>query len=122
MKAKMRDIRPTYTDGVMTVYKNRTENRTSFNAVNNADSMDDLEKIVTLRFNIESKRESDIEFAESHTRTLSLKVSTPLYRAVKSQQLALVGAMLYTLYNVDFDEPEKKMYLYLEEVREMSDE
>lgn len=122
MKPKMRNIRPTYTDGVLTVYKNRSENRTSFNAVNNADSMDDLEQIVTLRFNTESKRESDIEFAESHTRTLSLKVSTPIYRSVKSQQLVMVGSMLYTLYNVDFDEHEQKMYLYLEEVRDMADE
>jgi len=122
MKAKMKNVRPSYNDGVVTVYENKAENRTSFNAVNNADSMDDLEEIVKLRFCTESKRESDIEFAEAHTRTLSLKVSTPLHRAVKSQHYAVVGTMLYTLYNVDFDESEDRMYLYMEEVRDLSDE
>ena len=122
MRAKMRNVRRGYTDGVVTVYKNRAENRSSFNAVSNADSIDDLEQIVVLRFNVESKRESDIEFAEAHTRTLSLKVSTPLRRSVKSLQHAIIGPTLYTIYNVDYDEPEDRMYLYMEEVRDLSDE
>ena len=118
----MRNVRRGYTDGVVTVYKNKAENRSSFNAVSNADSIDDLEMIVVLRFNVESKRESDIEFAEAHTRTLSLKVSTPLRRSVKSLQYAIIGPALYTIYNVDYDEPEDRMYLYMEEVRDLSDE
>ena len=121
MRPKMKDVRRGYTDGIVTIFHNRSDNKTSFNAVNNADRMDDLEKIVTLRFNIESKRESDIEFAEAHTRTLSLKMSTPLRRDVKSLHYAIIRSMMYTIYNVDYAESDDKMYLYLEEVRDLSD-
>ena len=118
---KMREPRRGYIDGIVTVYKNKAENRTSFNAVNNAVTMDDLDKIVALRYNIESKRAADVEFAEAHEKTLSLKVSTPLFRRVEALQYAATNDVLYTLYNVDYDDHEDKMYLYMEKVRDLSD-
>lgn len=119
---KMRNIRKGYVDGVITVYKAGEENRSSFNAVTNALSVDDLKKVVTLRYNVETKRATDIDFAESHDRTLSLKVSTPLNKNVEALHYAVTQGVLYTIYLADYDEHEDRMYLYLMKERELSDE
>ena len=118
---KMKNVRKGYIDGVLAVYENKSDNKSSFNAVKNALNEDDLTKLVTLRYNTETKRISDVEFAEAHDRTLSLKVSTPLRHVVTADQYAITAGVLYTIYNVDYDEHEDRMYLYMEEVRKVNE-
>lgn len=108
-----------YTDGVVSMYENDKTNVSSFGAVKNPQSIDNLELVVKLRFNIKTSRDIDIEFAEAHGRTLSMKVVTPICKAVESLQYAVIGNTLYTAYKVDYDDVEKEMYLYLEEVRKL---
>ena len=119
---KMKNIRKGYIDGIVDIYTNKSDNHSFFNAVNNALTTDDLDPVVSLRFNIETKRASDVEFAEAHEKTLSLKVSTVLYRKVEALQYGIVNNVLYTLYNVDYDDHEDRMFLYMEKVRDLSDE
>ena len=116
---KMKNVRKGYIDGIITVYKNRSENQSSFNAVKNALEESDLTRVERLRYNVESKRDSDLSFAEAHDRSLSLKVSTTLRKTVEADQYAITNGMLYALYNVDYDDHEERMFLYLEEVRKL---
>ena len=116
---KMKNIRKGYIDGIISVYKNKDENQSSFNAVKNALEESDLIRIEKLRYNVESKRDSDLSFAEAHDRSLSLKISTPLRKTVEADQYAITNGILYALYNVDYDDHVEKMFLYLEEVRKL---
>jgi len=116
---KMRDVRKGYIDGVISIYRNRSDNQSSFNAVKNALDESDLIRIEKLRYNVESKRDGDLSFAEAHGRSLSLKVSTPLRKTVKADQYAITNGVLYSLYDIDYDDHEERMFLYLEEVRKL---
>ena len=116
---KMRNIRQGYIDGVISIYRNRSDNQSSFNAVKNALDESDLIRVEKLRYNTESKRDGDIDFAEAHDRSLSLKVSTPLRKTVKADQYAITNGVLYSLYDIDYDDHEERMFLYLEEVRKL---
>jgi hypothetical protein len=119
MIMRKRQIRGPYTDGIVSVYAGKESNKSSFGAVQNVLSRSDMVLIVKLRFNSKSKRDSDLEFAEAHGRSLSMKICTPLCRAVEVNQYAVIENMLYSIYDADYDDTEKEMYLYLEEVRKL---
>lgn len=117
---KMRQARQGYIDGIITIHENKSSNVSSFNATKNAANKTDLKQIVKLRYNIRTKRDADLSFAEAHDRTLSLKIVTPYCKLVEAAQYAITDDVLYTIYQVDPDQAEDCMYLYLEEVRKLS--
>ena len=106
----------TFNDGILWICEPESE-QTDFNAVKNTRTASDLEKIEKLDFKEMSKREQDLDFAESQGRALNLKVRTRLREWVDKMNLVLIGKTLYGIINIDMDRAGKQMYIYLEEVR-----
>lgn len=105
----------TYNDGMLRICE--PEDSTSdFGAVQNALTEDDLTVLVKLAYKEMSKRDQDLDFAESQGRTLSMKVKCRLYPASKNN-LVLIGNVLHSIIHLDEDRAAQEMYLYLEEVR-----
>lgn len=115
MKVKI----PTFNDGVLYVCKPEAE-RSSFNAVRNPTVEADLEKIIKLDFDETSRRDQDLDFAESQGRSLNMKVKTRLRPEVTKHHQVLIGAMLYSIIYIDYNRDRGEMYLYLEEVRKLT--
>lgn len=107
---------PSYPDGVLGVYKAR-DMKTAFGARRNIEKKSDMEFVCSLCYSSQSIREQDYEFAERADFKLALKVRTPRFDLVKSDCLALIGAMLFDVSHIDTTTTE--MYLYLEEVGEI---
>lgn len=105
-------------DGYIECYAVK-EKKSSFNAPMNATGLDDLEFIVSLAYEEMSKRDQDIEFAESLRRSLSMKVKTHLFDGVKKNSKVILGNSLYDIIKLDYSRKENLMYLYLDEVREI---
>lgn len=105
-----------YNDGMLYVCEQRQQD-TDFSAVKNARSMKDLNKILKLAYEEKSKRDEDIQFAESIGRSLSMKVKTRSNEKVDSTKKITIGDKLYSIINIDHDRTAKEMYLYLEEER-----
>lgn len=109
----------TFNDGMLYVCKPESE-RTSFNAVKNPTHKTDITKIEKLAFCEMSKREEDMDFAESQGRTLTAKVKTRLRKNVSKLNQILIDKTLYSIIKIDKDRAREEMYIYLEEVRELS--
>lgn len=105
-----------YNDGMLYVCEQRQQD-TDFSAVKNARSMKDLNKILKLAYEEKSKRDEDIQFAESIGRSLSMKVKARSHEKVDSTKKITIGDKLYSIINIDHDRTAKEMYLYLEEER-----
>lgn len=111
--------RKAYNDGVLWVVDPPTE-QTDFGAVKNQTKASALNKLLKLSFHEMSRRDSDIEFAESMGRQLSLKVKTIHHPAADAAKDVLIGDMLYSIVKLDVDRQMHEMYLYLEEVRRLT--
>jgi hypothetical protein len=109
----------TYNDGVCTVYKYKRET-SDFNAVKNAENIDDMTKIVILKYEEMTARWSDIEFAEGVDRKLDLKIRTPKCDLVKKKYAVVINRTLYDIINLDVDRHNNALFLYLEEVRTLA--
>ena len=109
-----------YNDGMLYVCSAEATQDGTFNVKRNPKSISDLKKELKLAFEEKSKRDEDIEYAESHDRILSLKVKTRLHPEVNRLKLILIGDTLYSIVDVDIDKTNKEMYLYLEEMRKIS--
>lgn len=110
-----------YNDGIALVCREKGA-KTDFNARVNPTGRADLEPLVRLCFGEKSCRAEDISFAQQEGFSLSRKIQTPLPRGVKLDTacLCLIGTMLYKISSLDFDRAGGRMYLYLEEVRELA--
>ena len=113
---KMNPRFSTFNDGILWVCEPEDE-QTDFNAVKNTRKASDLKKIEKLDFKEMSKREQDLDFAESQGRALNLKVRTRLREWVDKMHLVLIGKTLYSIINIDMDRMGRQMFIYLEEVR-----
>lgn len=102
-----------YNDGVLTICKDKGE-RSSFAAKVNANSLDDLEVVFKLAFAEMSKRESDLEFAESMQFSLDYKVKTRFVNGVTNKHKAVIGDALYDVSYIDTTKTE--MFLYLHKI------
>lgn len=109
----------TYNDGVLNVYVSVSK-KSSFGAAMNEKKQDDLSFVGKLAFNEMSKRDEDMDFAESQGRALSIKVKTRLCNFVDKQKLIVINNILYSIYKIDLDKSKDEMYIYLEEVRKIS--
>lgn len=110
-----------YNDGVALICREKGH-KTDFNARMNPTAADDLEALVKLCFCEKSCRAEDLSFAQQEGFSLSRKVQTPLPRGVMVDTacLCVIGRMLYKISGLDFDRSGGRMYLYLEEVRELA--
>ena len=105
-----------YNDGMLYVCE-QLQQDADFSAVKNVRSMKDLNKILKLAYEEKSKRDEDIQFAESIGRSLSMKVKTRASEKVDSTKKITIEDKLYSIINIDHDRTAKEMYLYLEEER-----
>ena len=108
-----------YNDGVLFVCR-PTSTQSDFNAVRNPDSRDELDVLWKLDFREMSRREQDMDFAESQGRTLTLKAGTRLLDLVDKMHMVTIGDVLYSIINLDKDRSAGEMFFYLEEVRRLS--
>lgn len=102
-----------YNDGVLSIYKDKGE-RSNFGAKVNPNALDDLEFVVKLAFAEMSKRESDMEFAESMQFALDAKVKTRYVAGVTNKHKAIIGDALYDISYLDVTRTE--MFLYLHKI------
>ena len=109
---------PVYTDGVLWVCDEHPDPG-DFGAIRNARQQADLTRIVKLAYKQLSCRATDVSFAESIGRTLSLKVKTRLIESVTKTNVVTIGDTLYSIIHLDDDRAKREMYFYLEEVRKL---
>lgn len=116
---KKRSRFSTFNDGMLFVCT-VVSDQTDFGAVKNATKSSDLKKKLKLAYEEMSKRDEDVDFAESQGHTLSMKVKTRHHDGVTTQNQIIIGKTLYSLYKLDCDRSKQEDYLYLEEVRKIS--
>lgn len=109
----------TFNDGVLWVC-DPEEAASDFGAVKNTTKKEELKKIGKLDYKEMSKRDQDLDFAESQGRVLNMKVRCRLWPNVTKLHQILIGKILYSIINLDEDRNSQEMYLYLEEVRRLS--
>lgn len=109
---------PSYINGVLQVC-NAKEKSSGFAAVKNKIAVDDLEVVEKLAYGEMSKRNEDIEFAESRGKKLSLKVRTRLRDNITTNHYVLINNVLYNLWQIDYSTEKQEMYFYLEEERKL---
>lgn len=102
-----------YNDGVVLIYRD-TDRRSNFGAKLNANSLDDLKYIAKLSYAEQSKRQQDMEFAESMQFSLDLKIKTRCIRGVDNKCKCVIGDTLYDISYIDATRTE--MYLYLHKI------
>lgn len=107
-----------YNDGYIRVYKENPIN-TGFNAKKNINSLDNLELIVKLAYEECSKREQDLDFAESSGRSLNIKLKTPLFKNIENSYKVTIEKTLYDIIYTDVDRKNMELYFYLEEVKNL---
>lgn len=108
---------PRYNDGVASIYREK-EKRSNFAAKENVSVLDDMDFIAKLDFELSSKREQDLEFANQNGFSLSLKIRTRNLRTVDNKCKAVVDGYLYDVSYVDKSRDE--MWLFLEGIRKIS--
>lgn len=105
-----------YKDGVVYIYSENLK-ETTFNAKKNVKTKDDLTYITKMFYKVESIRHQDFVFAESMDRKLTLKLKTPITNKVNVNHKAVIGTELYDIFELDKDQNNNELYLYLEKVR-----
>lgn len=108
-----------YNDGVVFLYREK-EKRSNFAAKENASALDDLEFIAKLDFELSSKREQDMQFAEQNDFSLSMKIRTRCLKSVDNKCKAVIEGYLYSVKYADKNRVE--MWLYLEGIRKLTTE
>lgn len=105
-----------YNDGYLRVYE-EIPIKANFGAKENIKSVDNLKLIVKLAYEECSKRQQDLEFAEASSRSLNVKVKTPLFNNIKNDYKVIIDKTLYDIIYTDIDRKNRELYFYLEEVR-----
>lgn len=94
----------------------------TFAAAKNARTMADLLEIGKLAFDEMSRRQQDIDFAESAERSLSYKIRTRLQPDLcREEHCIVINRILYDIITIDTDRAAELAYWYLEEVRELEE-
>lgn len=108
----------TYNDGVLFICT-AVNPASNFNADENPLTRDDLKNLVKLDYAAVSKRERDLEFAQTVGSSLDLKVKTRRHASANTSKKVLIGNVLYDIFQVDESVDGKEMYLYLQKAREL---
>ena len=85
----------------------------------NIKTIDNLEFIVKLAYEECSKRQQDLDFAESSSRSLNLKVKTRYYKNIENNYKVIIENTLYDIIYIDEDKKNRELYFYLEEVMDL---
>ena len=101
-----------YNDGYVRVYE-EIPVKNNFGAKENIKSKDNLKFIVKLAYEECSKRQQDLEFAESSSRTLSVKVKTRFYNGLKNDYKIIIENILYDIFYIDEDRKNNSICLFL---------
>lgn len=104
-----------FNDGYIRICKEIPQ-KTDFGAKKNIKTKDNLEFIVKLAYEECNKRQQDLEFAESSSRTLNLKVKTRHYKNIENNYKVIIENTLYDIIYIDEDRKNRELYFYLEEV------
>lgn len=107
-----------YNHGVMHICQ-PAEGKSSFAAAKNPTKESDLKKLERLDFEETSRREQDMDFAESQGRRLSMKVKTRIREWIDKTYPVIIGGVLYETIYIDYDRKKREMYFYLEEARRL---
>ena len=108
----------TFNSGKATIVEDNSQ-PTDFAAPVNTVRTSDTKTIVKLAYDEKSKRDEDIQFAESRGRSLSIKIKTRLVKDVNTSHKAIIGNTLYSIIKLDHDTTKGEMYFYLEEERKL---
>ena len=108
----------TFTGGMLKVCEPPNE-VSDFNAVKNVTSADNLTVLYTLAFDEMSRREKDVEFAQTAGHTLDLKVKVRYLKDIDTSKRVLIGKKLYSVYEADYSTDKTVLFLYLELEREL---
>lgn len=106
-----------YNDGVVFLYREKRKEST-FGAKENVSAYDDMDFIVKLSYEISSKREQDLEFANQNGFSLTLKIRTRYVPDVDNKCKAVIDGYLYDVSYVDKGKTE--MWIFLEGIKEMA--
>ena len=109
----------TYNDGMLWICE-PINSVSDFGAVRNTTTESGLRQLGKLAYKEMSKRDQDMDFAESEGRTLSLKVKCRLKQEATKMHLVRIEDTLYSIIHKDEDRAKQEMYLYLEEVRKLT--
>lgn len=104
----------TYNDGIVYIYREKGR-RNDFNAKHNVSVLDDMDFVVKLAFEEAAKREQDLEFAEQHGFSLTMKIKTRFVKEVDNKCKAVIDGYLYDVSYTDKTRTEQ--WLYLEGVK-----
>lgn len=108
-----------YNDGVVSIYRERDQ-RSNFGARLNATSIGDMRFVAKLAYAEQSKREQDLDFAEQHGFSLSMKIKTRHFKGIDNKCKAVIDGFLYDVSYVDATRSD--LYLYLEGVDHVADD
>lgn len=106
----------TYNHGVLYICESVADD-SDFRAVRNPRAHDDIVKIQKLDYSEATKREQDLDFAESADKSLDIKVKTRYHGSATTDRQVLIGSDLYDIFQVDLDADKTNMFLFLEKVR-----
>lgn len=106
-----------YNDGVAAIYREK-DKRSNFAAKINASALDDLDRIAKLDYQEMSKRQSDLEFAESMQFSLDLKIRTRYIKGVDNKCKVVIDGYLYDVSYIDPTRTE--IYWYLQGVDKLA--
>lgn len=106
-----------YNDGVVSIYREKRK-ESSFAAKENVSVLDDLDFIAKLDFEVSTKREQDLEFAEQLGFSLSQKIRTRYVPNVDNKCKAVIDGYLYDVAYVDMSRTE--MWIFLEGIKELT--
>lgn len=107
-----------YNDGIVHIYRAK-ERKTDFNAKQNVSTLDNMDFIAKLDFEMSTKREQDIEFAEQNGFSLNAKIRTRLVNSVDNKCKAVIDGYLYDISYIDKTRTE--MWLFMEQIRKLGD-
>lgn len=101
-----------YNDGIANIYEKKEGTR-------NVKTLEDLEYIGYLCFEEKSCRQSDIEFAQQRGKQLKLKIATQETGEIDTNQIILIGDVIYSIIHIDRSRNTNDVFYYLEEVRKI---
>ena len=100
-----------YNDGMVSVYRPKNTNVTSFNGKQNVKKLSDMDFIVKLCFKETSKRVQDLEFANQNGFILNTKIKTRYVNNVDNKCKCVINGLLYDISYID--KTKQEIYFYL---------
>ena len=108
-----------YNDGVVSVYREKRK-ESSFAAKENVAVLNDLEFVAKLDYEVSSKREQDLEFANQNNFSLTMKIRTRYLPTMdkKNRYKVVIDGYLYDVAYADVSRTE--VWWFLEGIKAVS--